>query len=175
MQINSLSSNANYSRPSFGMAKLTQRGEAAARRFISDFPEFIDTRSYKKTNMLKSLLKKYTKGADIDLGRFFEAGTTVYPNNNEKFIKKQIIGMRSRGTIKKFLKRNSTISDDAVTLNEKGTNLVSQLLNLFDKNISNPEVSSKQGRKILELIEPYLTTDELADRSTIVTNRAFSR
>lgn len=175
MQINSLSSTNNYSRPSFGMAKLTQRGQDVARRFISDIPEFVDTKCYKKPRILNSLLKKYAKGADVRLDRFFRAGTTPYASNNKKFIDKQITGFRSKWAIKSFLKKNSSVSDDTVTLNEKGENLVDQLLRLFDVNISNPEVSSKQGKKILDLIEPYLSTDELVDRSTVVTNKAFSK
>lgn len=173
MQISPL--NNNIQRQSFGMAKLTTKGEEAARTFVDALPDFLDTRCYHK-NLLKPLLKKGSATLETDLVELFQAGNTVYPFNNKLFIKKQISGFGAKGAIAKFLKRETTGTTDGVpTLSTKGQTLIDELLRLFDTNVSNPEVSSAQGKKILNIVSPYVPTDVLIPRSSVVSNKIFSK
>lgn len=172
MQISAVNNNKNQS---FGMAKLTTKGEEAARTFVSTLPDFIDTTCYHK-NVLKPLLKKGSATLETDIVELFQAGNTNYPFNNSLFINKQIFGFRAKSVINKFLKRETTgVVDGVSTLSPKGQTLVDELLRLFDANISNPEVKSSKGKKILDIVAPYVPTDVLVPRSSVVTNKLFTK
>lgn len=177
MRVNSLSgSNCNYSSksPSFGMAKLTQKGTEAVTNLLGTLPQYVDTTCYSKKGLLKGLIKK-SKKVDVNFTEFFRAGNTEFPYNNKLFAKKQILPMRSMHAIKRFLKKQSGSEGGFDSMSDKGKELVIELINLFDKNLSNPELSSKEGRKILNLVEPYIQTDEFAARSAIVSSRKLAK
>lgn len=176
MRVNSFSNSNSYSAsPSFGMAKLTQKGTEAATNLLGSLPHYVDTACYSKKGLLSKLIRQAKKG-DVDFVEFFRAGVTDFPYNNKLFAKKQILPFFSKRAIKGFLKKQSGSADGGFdSLSDKGQQLVVELANFFDKNLSNPEISSKDGKKILNLIEPYIPTDQFAPRSAIVTSKKLAK
>lgn len=165
MQINNINT-----QPSFGMARLTKKGRTLVNQTYGNIPHFID-KTFSKKNELARLLKSNPEQGKIS--DFFKGGISDYALINSKFYKSQIGTISGKHQIKKFLKIKS--SKNPQNLADTGLELKDQLLAFFDKNISNEQISAKQGKKILTLIEPYVKIDEFAKRNTIVTDKLFSK
>lgn len=173
--------------PNFGMARLTSQGKTAARAFVDNLPIYTDARAYKKKNMLKKLLNSVSKGnaQSSNIDEFLKQGQTTYATLNRQFVDKQLLTLRGKSSIKRFLnadhknlaknitEQSQTLPENA--LSETGERLVKSLLEIFDSNISNPEISAKKCRGILNMIKKYLPFDDFAKRSAVVSERFLSR
>ncbi len=170
---------------SFGMAQLTKRGQCAARKFIAELPEFADQRVYTKKNILRALLSNKKKPVSADeITDFFTLGDTQFTDKNAQFIKKQILTLTGQSRIKKFLKDEHIKASKVIPSNrqncansttERGMALIEGIKGIFDKNINNPDVSSKKGAKILDLIRDYLGIEEHTQRAAVVKDRLYSK
>ena len=182
MQINHTNKQQN-----FGMARLTSQGKAAARAFIEQLPQYTDARVYKKKNMFGKLLYSVSKGSaqSSSIDEFLKQGQTTYATLNRQFVDKQLLTLRGKSSIKRFLNadhknlaRNITEQSQALpenALSETGLKLVKSLLDIFDSNISNPEISARKCRGILNMIKKYLPFDDFAKRSAVVSERFLSK
>lgn len=165
MQVNSIS-NYSYNQPSFGMAKLTAKGREVAGEFLEAIPEFMSSKAYTKKNLLKSTLKAKSVSPKA-LEKLFSFADTPFADKNAQFVKKQILPPTGYRTIKKYLAKSP---DSPVS-----QTLTTSLQKVFDDNISNPQVTSKQGKKILDLIKDLMPTEELTKRLAVISDRIFSK
>lgn len=185
MQV-SFQSSKVQSQPSFGMAQLTKKGQIAAKRFVTELPQFADQEVYVRKNILKKLLspknEQLTPQAITD---FFAYGDTQFTDKNAQFVKKQILPITGQTRIRNFLQQEHAKAANilqenngkvySTTTTENGMALIEGIKDLFDKNINNPEVSSKKGAKMLDLIKQYLGTEEHIQRAAVVTDRMYSK
>ena len=181
MNINTINSSSRNSQ-TFGMAKLTNKGVALANDVLGSVTKYADSKVYQKKNMLKKLLNKINKDPNLnpasELSDFFANGKTEYALNNQLFIKKQILPIFSQMKIKSFLKADSAVakkSHSSELLTEKGKALTGEMLDMFDQNIANERVSSKKGRKILDLVKPYVDSQEISKRVGIISDKYFAK
>lgn len=182
MQINYTSN-----QPNFGMARLTAQGKTAARAFVDNLPIYTDARVYKKKNIFEKLLNSVSKGnaQGSNIDEFLRQGQTTYATLNRQFVDKQLLTLRGKSSIKRFLKADhknlaKNITEQSQTLpenalSETGEMLVKSLLEVFDSNISNPEISARKCKGILNMIKKYLPFDDFAKRSAVVSERFLSR
>ncbi len=179
--------NRTGAQPNFGMARLSAQGKIAARAFVDDLPKFTDARVYKKKNMFKKLLNSVLKGTaqSSNIDEFLKQGQTTYATLNRQFVDKQLLTLGGRSSIKRFLNadhqnaakiiadKTQKVPEDA--LSDTGTALVKSLLAIFDSNISNPEISARKCKSILNMINKYLPVDEFAKRTAVVSEKFLSR
>lgn len=181
MNINTINSNYRNSQ-SFGMAKLTAKGMELADNVLGSVTKYNDSKVYQKKNMLKKLINKVSKDSNLDaaseFSTFFANGKTEYALNNQLFVKKQILPITGQMKIKSFLEADSTKAkktDASKQLTATGEALTGQLLDIFDKNVANERISSKKGRKILDLVKPYVDSQEVSKRIGIVSDKFFAK
>ena len=178
--------NANVSsQPNFGMAKLTKKGECAAKRFVTkELQVFFDQAPYCKKNMLKNVLKYDVKSQELN--DLFEYGVTNFADKNAQFVKKQLMPKTGRWKIKSYLAKEHQIAAEqfakenekaahVTLLTEEGDCLVKNILNVFDSNINNPLVTRKQGLKMLDTIKQYLSSSDHMSRAAIMTDKIYSK
>ena len=170
---------------SFGMARLTQKGELAAKRFITkNLTSFASQAPYNQKNILLSILNENTKVKDIE--NFFTFAMTPFGDKNATFIKKQLMPLSARNRIKKFLTQDHNAAAQkflqenrkpasSTLLGEKGEALINSILDTFDTNINNEYVSRKNGKKMLDTIKRYLTTEEHVPRTAIMTDKIYTK
>ena len=173
MQINSIK-NFKNNQPHFKMARLTEKGAILAQQTYNQIPEFLD-KTISKRNELSKILKSGVQEGSIE--NFFQGGLSDFAIVNSQFYKKQLSSFSARHNIKKFLKANADNNKTSLVknLNAIDLELKNQLLDFFDKNIGNENISARQGKKVLSLIEPYMQVDEFAKRNAIVTDKLFSK
>lgn len=177
MQVNSVNYNSN---PSFGMAKLTKRGAEFVRANIGELNKFVDPTPYKTRNLLPKILNdvKAEKLGGKDISAFFDAANTAFQDANAKFVKNQVTTMSAGYAIDSFIKKGTPIDKktgklETAKATENVKTLVGELKKLFDINVSNPDVSAKDGKKILNHIQGFLSNEEIASRHSAITNKTF--
>lgn len=180
MKVNSINTQAH---PSFGMAKLTQKGRKMAQTHIGDkFKTFAKQTPYTKRNVLKKML---TEGQEWPaISDFFKYGCTCFEDKNAQFIKKQILPITGRRTISRLLKEDSAqaakslgtnvSNTEALPLSNGGKLFVEALLDVFDTNIGNTKVPKKNGLKFLDLIKQYITPEQHISRAAILSDKMYS-
>lgn len=185
MQVNFQSASYAQNQPSFGMAKLTRRGEEVAKRFIGELPQYAKQEVYVKKNVLKGIIKESQKSG-LDPRRiscFFSYGSTQFGDKNAQFVQKQLLPRTGTSTIKSFLAADhrqavamlENPKAPANALTESGTVLVDSIKEVFDRNINNPQLSSKKGKKVLDIIKNYLSPEEFAERLAVLSDKLFSK
>ena len=169
----------------FGMARLTQKGENAAKRFITkNLTDFTDQAPYTTKNILKKMLSANTSTNIIE--DFFSYSTTTFGDKNAQFIKKQLTPLSARRKIKSFLEREHSIAAQkflqenkkpasSTLLTDKGNVLVNSILETFDTNLNNEYVSRSSGKKMLDTIKKYITTEEHVPRTAIMTDKLYTK
>ncbi len=174
MQVNFNSYRATS--PSFGMAKLTEKGKEVVTKTLGSIPTFESDVIYTKKNVLAKMLKKFKKtpvSAD-EIKDVFKAGMTDSSFQNKMFAKKQLLTMDGQRTIKSFLKKQSKAAGDAGNT-EVGNALVNSVVSFFDRNISNEMISAKQGKAILDTVKKQAESSKISERLSIVTDKIFSK
>lgn len=179
MQVNLQTQCRRCAQPSFGMAKLTQRGLDAAKDFISDLPTYSNDKLYSKPRVLKSFLKgKQGVITPDSIKEIFSHGQTSFADKNAEFVNKQIMSLTSRKTINKFLKsegRNIGDSGNLDMMSENGKALVGSIMDLFDKNVANKRVSRTKGVAMLDLIKKYIDPEAHSKRAALVMDKLYSK
>ena len=182
MQVNSINN-----QPSFGMAKLTSKGRVAAKAFVSELPKFYDATVYQKKNILGKLLSEVSKGSAEPgaIDAFFKQAQTPYATLNQQFVDKQILTLRGKRAIKKFLGNDHARAAKALADNQekvyesslttKGGELVDSIISVFDRNINNPEISAKKGKGMLDLVKRYIAVEDLTKRTAVVSEKILSK
>lgn len=170
--------------PSFGMAKLTQKGEELAKRYISqDLQQFISQKPYQKRNMLAKLLRRNPNTDTIQ--NLFSYGMTEFGDKNVQFVNMQLTPLTGRLRIKSYLSKESKKALNGAftqgngttidTLTEEGKSLVNSILALFDANIANPQMSKKKGLRVLDMIKNYMDSDQHIKRAAILSDKIYSK
>ncbi len=175
----------SYAKPSFGMAQLTRQGTEVAKQFLGELPKYADDAVFaiknKTPKMLKRVADEEVKDATRMIGDFFQSGAGEYKINNQMFVENQILPMRSYNAIKKFLSaqckeaRPKKASPDDMSQTTIGKAVVGNLVEIFDKNITNERLSRKQCQKILKLAEPYMDAVDVSPRVTAVSGKIYSK
>ena len=186
MQVSFQPAVKTQNQPSFGMAKLTKKGQAAAKHFVGKLPQFVDDSVYTRKNLLKRILKGKTgEVTPQKIADFFEYSDTQFADKNAQFIKKQILPLTGRAKIKSFLadehlkavkvlrENNQKVSSADTT--EAGMALIDSIRNAFDLNINNPQVSAKKGKQMLDLIKDFLGTEEHIQRAAVVSDKLYAK
>ncbi len=175
--------NTNTANTSFGMAKLTRKGNEIVRQLVSqDIPVYASLKPYTTKNMLKKIIKA---GCNVDrLNEFMKNGTTCFQDKNAQFVNKQLMPITGRMSIIKFLAKDhndavrtldiAPVADNIPPLTAKGRALVDAILDVFDKNLSNPSISRKKGIKVLDLIKPYINSKDHINRMAILSDKLYS-
>lgn len=175
----------SYAKVSFGMAKLTPRGEKAVKEYQGELQATTKGGPYSTKNMTAEVLQEAIDAKEKDAGeiidRFFKYGAGDFDADNATFAEMQILSTKSYHTLKTFLKdqhkdavkRNSKAGETALT--PIGTKVVENLVMIFDKNISNRHLSRKQCKDILSLAEPYMEPSKVAPRSLVVSGKLYSK
>lgn len=133
------------STPSFGLAKLNDLGRSTADSFGYQNNQFIDSRMFKKQNIFqKSMLgEKIAEGRNFtDLCRTY--GCTDNSKTNSEFIENQILSSKGKSVLKK------------VEAEERKQGL----LELYNSNYDNPDLSLKQTRALLEKVRESITDED---------------
>ena len=171
---------------SFGMAKLTTKGQELAKQVLNvDFIDFAKLQQpYTKKGMLEDLISKREHDPD-KIKKLFKFATTEFEDKNAEFIRMQILPFNTRRKIKQYLAKDhaqcaamtgfNTDKNQCLCLTEFGTAIVENLLNVFDVNVSNRLVSKNDGIKILDLLRDYIHVDTLLKRTGILTDKAYTK
>lgn len=168
MQVN-FNTNLN-SRPSFGMAKLTDKGKKVVESVMGSVPKLGSDFVYTEKNILPNMLKKKEFVPPEKISGFFKLGLTNSSFLNKKFAQNQLLTSQSQRAIKSFLKKQDKIGD-SLTANA----LVDSVVQFFDKNISNEMISAKDNKKILDTVKEYVEPEKLYERLAIVSDKIFSK
>lgn len=145
----SVFSNISYkqSSPSFGFAKLNELGRESADSFEMQENTFLDPSMFKKASFFASgpaILGKLKNGENFtDICRDY--GCSKNAKTNAEFIKTQIINRGANYYFHKYVEEEE-LSD--------------ALLSLYEYNYDNPELSTKDTRKLLELSRYSMESSE---------------
>lgn len=175
----------NYAQPSFGMAKLTKKGAEVAKQFLGDIPKLADGGALTVKNMTPDVIRaaKNSKASEASeiVGDFFERGTSNFGIDNAAFVKKQILPAKSYHTLKSFLKAQCKEATpkkggmDTTKQTALGKQVVGNLVEIFDKNIANDNLSRKQCQKVLKLAEPYMEASDVAPRIAVTSSKLYAK
>ena len=168
--------NFNSYRPqnqSFGMAKLTERGQQAISPWcVSENIVYENDMPYTKKDLLAKTLNK--KGVTIDhIEDFMSKGATTSFLKNKLFIEKQLLTSSGQKTIKTYLKNQAKLSKTG-EMTQKGQVLVDNVIKVFDVNLPNPLLSAKDGKAMLDMVKKYADPVEISKRLSVVSDKIFS-
>ena len=174
MQVNFNSYRATS--PSFGMAKLTEKGREVVTKTLGSVPTFESDVIYTKKDVLAKMLKKFKKSpvSPDEIRDVFQAGMTDSSFQNKMFAKKQLLTRNGQGAIKSFLKAQSKAAGDTGNT-EVGNALIDSVVGFFDRNISNEMISAKEGKMILDTVKTQADASKVSERLSIVTDKMFSK
>jgi len=128
--------------PSFGMARLNQKGKDICDELEISRNYFLNPNMYKSAGLFQkpAIIKELGK---MPLDSICEKyGCSNNAESNAKFIKTQIL----KTNLKKLPVENSEISDS--------------LVKLYEHNFDNPELSKKDTEKLLSMVEDNMSLTE---------------
>ncbi len=131
--------------PSFGFAKLNNKGRESAQGFGLPSNNFLNNDLFQK----QGLFKKSALESELESGKKFtqiceKYGCGQYGGANASFIESQILSRKGANVIKK-------IPTDEL---QKG------FLALYSANYDNPQLSRKTTRELLEKIKDFIPSEE---------------
>ncbi len=131
--------------PSFGFAKLNDKGRATAEKFGLPSNDFLNNDLFKK----QGIFRKSAMESELSSGKTFsqiceEYGCSPQGSSNASFIKTQILSKKGTKAIKKVP------ADDL----KKGFAI------LYMANYDNPQLSNETTRELLEKIKDYMAPEQ---------------
>ena len=149
----SLRANSVKLSPSFGLAKLNEKGRETADSFGYANNEFLNEALFKRHGFLSkpALVKELNNGADFST-LCKDYGCSKNGKANAEFIRTQILPKKSQASINAI---------------EPSTR-ASALIELFKSNYDNPELSASETDALLELIKDDIQNTEYAQYAGLI-------
>ena len=147
--------------PAFGMARLTDKGRDAADSFGYTHNTYNNSALYQKTGFFKkpAILQELALGIPFsDICENY--GCTPYGKGNAEFIRTQILPNKAQ---------------KALASKVEAQDLENGLVNLYEFNYDNPDLSLDETMQLLKIVQPYIDPGEFTKNIGLLTEGAVKK